>query len=641
MTQLSTQPLPAKENEQEHDLRTGGLKSGTVLQGRYRVMSTLGVGGFSTVYKARDLRFSSVDKLCAVKEMVIHTADPSLREQTIQSFEQEASMLAVLNHPAIPPVSDYFTEGDRSYLIIELVEGQNLEQWLENSTEPLDQGRALDWSLQICEALVHLHRQKPQPVIFRDLKPSNIMLDKDKHIRLIDFGIAKLFEADQARGTMIGTEGYTPPEQYRGEATPAADIYAFGATLHHLLTRQDPRQETPFTFDERPIRAANPSISYAFEAIISRCLKYDAKDRFPDAMALKEELLSIAETDVEEGKPERFGEQDRDLFPSIRVGISQVQPLWLFQCEDEIRSKVTEAKGIVFAAAYDNNIYAVSADRGEFLWKFPTGNSIGASPYVYEDAVYVASADHNLYSLQLRNGRENWRFQAQAPIFSSPSGRFDNIFFGADDGYVYAVNAFRGAMSWRANAYAAVRSTPLILEEGVIFGTEEGEIYCKDLSNGKTLWQVQTGNAVISSPAMAEDIVFVGSLDGAIYALDASSGWRIWRYRTHGAIVSSPVVHKGIVYIGSANGFLHAIDIDSGSRVWAYQTNGQVASSPVIWEETVYFGSTDGAIYGLTVEGGDLQWRYETESQVIASPAIIESVMYIGTTSGKLYALPV
>jgi serine/threonine protein kinase len=604
-------------------------------------MSTLGIGGFSTVYKARDLRFSAVDKLCAIKEMVIFTADPQLRKQTIQSFEQEASMLAVLNHPAIPLVSDYFTEGDRSYLILELVEGKNLEQWLDSTSEPLDQARALDWGLQVCEALVHLHSQKPQPVIFRDLKPSNIMLDKDKRIRLIDFGIAKLFEADQVRGTMIGTEGYTPPEQYRGEATPAADVYAFGATLHHLLTRQDPRQETPFTFDERPIQKTNPSISPALVEIIMRCLAYDAKDRFPDAMVLKEELLALTETDAEEVKPERFSDRDREIFPSIKVGTSQVQPLWIFQCEDEIRSQVATARGIVFVAAYDNNLYAVSADRGEFLWKFPTGKSIGASPYVYEDAVYVGSADHNLYSLQLRNGRENWRFSAQAPIFSSPSGRFDNIFFGADDGYVYAVNALRGAMSWRANAYAAVRSTPLISEEGVIFGTEEGEIYCKDLSNGKTHWQVQTGDAVISSPALAEDIVVVGSLDGAVYALDASSGWRIWRYRTRGAVVSSPVIYEGIVYIGSANGYLHAIDIDSGSRVWAYQTNGQVASSPAIWNETVYFGSTDGAIYGLTLESGDLQWRYETDSQVIASPFIIDGVMYIGTTSGKLLALPV
>lgn len=630
-----------ESGKQERDSLTGTLHAGTVLQDRYRVISTLGIGGFSTVYKARDLRFPSVDKLCAIKEMVIFTADPQLRAQTIQSFEQEASMLAVLNHPAIPLVSDYFTEGNRSYLILELVEGVNLEQWLESTKEPLDQQRALGWALQICEALVHLHNQKPQPVVFRDLKPSNVMLDKEKRLRLIDFGIAKLFEADQVRGTMIGTEGYTPPEQYRGEATPAADIYAFGATLHHLLTRQDPRQEPPFTFDERPIRAVNPTVSVAFDKIIMRCLEYDAKDRFPDAMVLKEELLTLSAADIEDVAPDQFAAQERQTPPAIMVGTSQVQPLWHFQCEDEIRSRAAASKGIVFAAAYDHNLYAVSADRGEFLWKFPTGNSIGASPYVYEDAVFIGSSDSNLYSLQLRNGRENWRFSAQGPIYSSPAGRFDNVFFGADDGHVYAVNALRGAMSWRANAYAAVRSTPLVADEGVIFGTDDGEIYSKDLSKGKTQWQVQTRKAVISSPTLVDDIVVVGSLDGAVYALDVSSGWRIWRYRTHSAVVSSPAVHNGIVYIGSANGYLHAIDIDSGSSVWTYRTNGQISSSPAIWNDAVYFGSTDGVIYGLTLERGDLQWRFETNSQVVASPLIVDGVMYIGTTSAQLFALPV
>ena len=641
MVQISTRQLPVNDSEKERDSITGSLQSGAVLQGRYRVLGTLGLGGFSTVYKARDLRFPTVEKLCAIKEMVIFTADPQLRAQTIQSFEQEASMLAVLNHPSIPLVSDYFTDGNRSYLVLELVEGKNLEQILEDTTEMIDQPLALGWALQVAEALVHLHSQKPQPVIFRDLKPSNIMLDKDKRIRLIDFGIAKLFEADQVRGTMIGTEGYTPPEQYRGEATPAADVYAFGATLHHLLTRQDPRHETPFTFGERPIRLANPRISPAFEAIIMRCLAYDAKDRFPDAMVLKEELLTISEQGGEGVDSERFGVTDRDTFPAIKVGVSQVQPLWIFRCEDEIRSRAAVAKGIVFAAAYDNNLYAVTADHGEFLWKYPTRGSIGASPYVSEDAVYIGSADSNLYSLHLRTGRENWRFAAQGPIYSSPSGRFDNIFFGADDGHVYAVNALRGSLSWRANAYGAVRSTPLVFEEGVIFGTEAGEIYSKDLSNGKTQWQVQTGGSVTSSPQLAEDIVVVGSMDRIVYAVDASSGWRIWRYRARSAVISSPVVHEGVAYVGSANGVLHAIDIDTGSSLWTYQTGGQIVSSPAVWDDAVYFGSADGAIYGLTLERGDLQWRFETNAQIIASPLIVEGVLYIGTTDFHLYALPI
>ncbi len=641
MEQLTTQELAQEESGLEDIRATGSLRPGMLLQDRYQIIDTLGVGGFSSVYKARDMRFPTVTKYRAIKEMVLFTADPHLRQQTVQSFEREASMLAVLNHPAIPDISDYFTEGNRSYLVLDLVEGQNLQKWLENTSTPIDEQKALDWGLQVCEALVHLHGQKPHPIIFRDLKPSNIMLDQENQIRLIDFGIAKLFETDQDRGTMIGTEGYTPPEQYRGEATPAVDIYAFGATLHHLMTRQDPRQETPFTFDERPIRTANPNISLAFEAVINRCLAYDPKDRFPDAMALKEALFVLSESDPEEVDLEPLGiSLDRSL-PEVKIGISQVEPLWIFQCEDEIRSKAAVTRGIVFVAAYDHNLYALTADKGEFLWKFPTNDSIGGSPCVYEDTVLIGSSDNNLYSLQLRNGRENWRFSTEGPIYSSPAARFDHIFFGSDDGFLYALNAYKGALAWRSNAYSAIRSTPFVSDESIIFGTEEGEIYCKELTAGKTLWQAQAHRAVTSSPILADDIVVVGSLDATVYAFDASSGWLIWRFRTQRPIVSSPVVHQGLVFIGSADGSLYAIDIGTGRPVWSYNVGGQIASSPTVVNDTVYFGATDGTVYGLSVQRGDLIWRFDTGGLVIAAPIIHDDVMYIGTTDHQLYALPI
>lgn len=641
MAQLTTQELAQEDKGSESIPTTGALRPGMLLQDRYQIIDTLGMGGFSSVYKARDMRFPTVTKLRAIKEMVLFTADPHLREQTVLSFEREASMLAVLNHPAIPDISDYFTDGNRSYLVLELIEGKNLQKWLEDTTTLIDEQRALDWALQICEALVHLHGQKPHPIIFRDLKPSNIMVDQENQIRLIDFGIAKLFEADQDRGTMIGTEGYTPPEQYRGEATPAVDIYAFGATLHHLMTRQDPRQEPPFTFDERPIRMANPNISRAFEAVVNRCLAYDPKDRFPDAMALNEALFMLSESDPDEVDLEPLGISFERSLPTVKIGVSQVEPLWTFECEDEIRSGAAVAKGIVFVASYDNNLYAVTADRGEFLWKFPTNDSIGASPCVYEDTVLIGSSDNNLYSLQLRNGRENWRFATGGSIYSSPAARFDHVFFGSDDGYLYALNAYKGAMAWRANAYSAIRSTPFVSDESIIFGTEDGEIYCKDLMAGKTMWQAQAQRPVTSSPTLADDIVVVGSLDATVYAFDASSGWLIWRYRTQRPIVSSPVVYQGTVFIGSADGFLYAIDIGTGRALWSYKAGGQIASSPTVWNDAVYFGSTDGTVYGLSVQRGDLLWRFETRGLVIATPEIHEDILYIGTTDHFLYALPI
>jgi len=645
MGRLTTRQLASKRGRQKPGQRSG-LQPGDMLQDRYRVVGTLGMGGFSSVYQARDMRFPNVTKLCAIKEMMISAPDPQMRELTIKSFEREASMLAMLDHPAIPDVSDYFTEGDRSYLVLELIRGKDLEVWLEDKKEFLDEKTALDWALQLCDALDHLHSQKPQPIVFRDLKPSNIMLDHYNHIRLIDFGIAKVFETGN-KGTMIGTEGYSPPEQYRGQAEPAGDIYALGATLHHLLTRQDPRLEPPFTFAERPISNVNPGVSANFEAVIMRCLAYDPKDRFPNAKALKEALLAISQfapaAEATAG-PEMSSAAPADTV-SAKVHADdsiQVKPLWVFKCEDEIRRKATVARGMVFVGAYDNNLYAINSESGEFVWKFPASDSVGGStPFVYEDAVFIGSADKHLYSLQAANGRMNWRFATNGPIYSSPNVRFDHVFFGSDDGFCYAVNANHGRQAWKTNAYSAVRSTPFVDEDRVFFGTEGGYIFCLELATGKIKWQSQAKRAVTSSPTVADaDIVFVGSLDSTVYALDASSGWIIWRFRTRRPIISSPVVHDGAVYIGSSDGSLYAIDMDTGRQLWAFETEGQVASSPAVWGGSVYFGSTDGNLYSLGLKRGELKWRFETQSPIISSPVIVDGTIYIGSTDHNLYALP-
>jgi outer membrane protein assembly factor BamB/tRNA A-37 threonylcarbamoyl transferase component Bud32 len=611
-----------------------------MLQDRYRIVGTLGVGGFSSVYQARDMRFQNVTKLCAVKEMIISAPDPQIRELTIKSFERESSMLAMLDHPAIPDVSDYFTEADRSYLVLDMIRGKDLEVWLEEQQEPINQETALDWMVQLCDALIHLHGQKPTPIIFRDLKPSNIMLDQYNRMVLIDFGIAKLFETGN-KGTMIGTEGYSPPEQYRGQATPAGDIYALGATFHHLMTKQDPRLEPPFTFHERPIGTVNSDISPAYEAIIMRCLSYDPSERFRDAAALREALMIIAKSGSvasDMGQVSSDGTQpdgDKD-----RSGLLALKPLWVFKCEDEIRSKAAVSEKLVLVGAYDNNLYALNLEDGDLVWKFPASGGLGASPCVHESNVFVGSVDKHMYSVQLIGGQMNWRFATEGSIFSSPAVQFGHVFFGSDDGYLYALNVSQGKAIWKTNAYAAVRSSPFVDEEHVYFGTEGGYIFCLELTNGKNKWQSQARRAITSSPTVADDIVLIGSVDATLLALDANSGWTIWRFRARRPIISSPVVHEDMVFVGSSDGHLYAIDIDSGRQIWSFETEGQVASSPSIWEDAVYFGSTDGSVYSLTQQRGKLRWRYETGGSVISSPLVVNGVVYIGSADHTLYALP-
>ncbi|HEX5165350.1 MAG TPA: serine/threonine-protein kinase, partial [Thermomicrobiales bacterium] len=215
------------------------LAPGTVLEDRYEIQKVAGRGGMSTVYVARDLRFSQVERLCAVKEMFDVDPDARVRALRLVNFERESALLATLSHPAIPRIYDYFSRGGLVYLVLEYIDGEDLERVLANQKMPFQEDQILRWAIEICDVLSMLHDQKPDPVIFRDLKPSNIMLRVSGQIVLIDFGIARTIQGRQ-RGTMIGTEGYAPPEQYRGIADARGDIYALGATLHHMATNSDP-----------------------------------------------------------------------------------------------------------------------------------------------------------------------------------------------------------------------------------------------------------------------------------------------------------------------------------------------------------------------------------------------------------------
>ena len=226
------------------------------------------------------MRFTVV-KSVAVKEMTNRAREELVRDTIVKNFEREANILATLNHPAIPKIHDYFTIGTQSYLVMEFVQGNSLEFLLNQSQGFFPESQVITWAIELCDVLQSLHSHHPEPIIFRDMKPANIMISPDNRVILVDFGIAKTFQSGQ-KGTMIGTEGYSPPEQYRGEASQMVDIYALGATLHHILTRKDPRIEPPFTFSERPIREINPSVSLELESVVNTALQYNATDRFKD-----------------------------------------------------------------------------------------------------------------------------------------------------------------------------------------------------------------------------------------------------------------------------------------------------------------------------------------------------------------------
>ena len=450
---------------------------------RYNIQDVIGVGGMGSVYRARDLHFPNVVKLVAVKEMINSAPDPLVRQTIVQNFEREANLLATLNHPAIPRIYDYFSLDDRSYLVLEFIHGKDLEAVIGDSNGFLPEDQVISWAVQLCDVLNYIHGHKPDPIIFRDMKPSNVMINHNGDVVLVDFGIAKTFQSGQ-KGTMIGTEGYSPPEQYRGEATPLADIYSLGATLHHAITRRDPRLEPPFSFAERPIRRINPNVSMEFEAVVNTALQYNPNDRFSSTAAMKDALLNVAR---------KTGTLDK-VAAALPVSSGGVKPLWTFKCEDEIRGTPALHQGMLFIGCYDNNLYALNAADGQFQWKYATEGGIVARPTIYDNNVIFGSEDHRLHVVSVRSGKVVWTYYTEGEIYSSPRIADGHIFFGSDDQDMHAVNVTSGRAKWKFATDAPIHSTPLVANEMIFFGTESGGFYAIDF-RGEQKWRFQSKRA--------------------------------------------------------------------------------------------------------------------------------------------------
>ena len=294
----SPPPPPPLEGEPESGPKDNGqgkgpkrLTAGTELQHkRYKIEKAVAKGGMGAVYKGFDQHFK---RACAVKEMLDNFSNEEDREQSLQWFEREAHMLLDLHHAAIPKVFDFFAENGHSYLVMEFVDGRTLAEVLEQDGQPrgLPEARVRSWGAQLCSVLAYLHSQNP-PVIFRDLKPSNIMVTSDDKVKLIDFGIARSFQGGH-QATVIMTLGYAPPEQLEGKPTPKSDIYALGATLHRLLTRHDATNNKPSIFDFPTIRSLRPEISPQFDALIGRALQKDPMSRWVSAGEFEQAILRL------------------------------------------------------------------------------------------------------------------------------------------------------------------------------------------------------------------------------------------------------------------------------------------------------------------------------------------------------------
>ncbi len=275
------------------------LTAGKVLNSRYEIVRRIGGGGMGAVYLAKDRNLGDAPR--AVKEMIESHLDDTQHEKAIADFKRESLLLTSLEHPSIPTVYDYFYDenSERFYLVMKFIPGSDLSSRLRKTPGGrIEEPTATEWGIQTADVLEYLHTRR-QPIIYRDLKPANLMLDSNSNrIMLIDFGIARWVNKLEKGVTAVGTMGYAPPELFSGRADPRVDIYSLGATMFHLLTGSDPQDNPLLIFDfaknPRP-RQINPGLSSEMERILMRAVEYKPEHRFQSGAEMREVLSSHLE----------------------------------------------------------------------------------------------------------------------------------------------------------------------------------------------------------------------------------------------------------------------------------------------------------------------------------------------------------
>ncbi len=600
------------------------LPSGTVLENRYVIVNLIKKSLRGGVYKCLDKK---LDSFSAIKEILPPYGTPEELVKAREKFEQEVRLIAKLNHSNLVKVLDYFINRGRYYVVMNFIDGEDLLGRLKKEGKPgFPEEKVVAWSRQVLEVLDYLHNHRP-PVIYCDIKPENIIIQKDAQPVLIHYAISRLiYHRSRLTQKSGGISAYIPEEQIRGDPEVRSDLYALGATMHHLLTGIEP---LPFRFE--PLRKMALSVSSTVENVIMKALENNPSDRFSsakkmlDALPYKPKILLLSRSENKEKKLCENSREDRII--------------WEFETGGSVRSSPCVSEGRVYFGSWDSKFYCLNAKNGKKIWDFRTGWHIYSSPCVSEGRVYFGSCDKKFYCLDGEKGLEIWHFETDCHVYSSPFVLDGLVYFGSSDKKFYCLDARTGKKIWAFATGGGVYSNPRVSEGRVYFGSSDKKLYSLDAKIGKKIWEFQTYSEVGSCPCILEGRVYFGSLDKRLYCLDVENGIKLWNFKTGLGIYSSPYILNDFIYFGSLDKRLYCLDIKDGKKIWDFETGGMIYSSPCINDEMVYFGSWYKNFFCLDATTGKKIWDFDTNLGVYSSPCVSEGRVYFGDENNKFYCL--
>ncbi|HET8851171.1 MAG TPA: serine/threonine-protein kinase [Ktedonobacteraceae bacterium] len=648
---------------------TGHLVHSYLLKQRYRIIGVVGQGGFGAVYKAMDTQRNN--RLVAVKEMSKSGLTPQEVVEATETFEREALILAGLSHPNLPALYDHFSDAGRWYLVMDFIEGETLEEHLLEAIEAKEHGGllttapspspgqgqgsgclpvelVLEIGIQLCTVLDYLHTRQP-PIIYRDLKPANVILTPSSGLCLIDFGVARHFKPGKAKDTIpFGSPGYAAPEQYgRAQTTPQSDIYSLGAMLHQILTGLDPSQ-TPFRF--APLQTSGRAgavdrLLAGLEALIMQMVEIDQSKRPASAAVVKQELQRIAAVGsrfiADPGLPRPspiYRPAPAPFVPTTPVAHAPAQrPSTVTPSPKQgfilttYRHHTGAVRGVVWSPD-GKYIASASEDQTVQVWNGKTGRKV----YIHRDyagIVYavawspdgrrIASANHNhtveVWPIVLGEGIRAFanRWLKTLGLVTSTqrghTGEVHVVIWSPDGQYLASAGSDHTVQVWDAasgdsfSTYGGHSDTVYALAwspngKRIASGGNDHTLRVCDVTSGRKVFTKRNHSNIVLGVAWSPDGRYIasGGSDHKVRIWDAASGGNVLTYRGHSDTVHAVAWSPDGKHIASGSS-------DQTVQVWQALTGRDVFThrghidrvNAVAWSpdgQCVASGSSDGTV---------------------------------------------
>ena len=596
------------------------LQANSLFKARYRIIRLVGVGGFGAVYEAQDML---EHRQVAIKEIGLIGLTSQEMIEVTGSFNREAQLLSSLQHPSIPGIYAQLTDTEHWYLVMDFIAGQTLEEKLAQADGgSLAPEECLRIAVQLCDVLEYLHNSQPV-VIFRDLKPANIMLTNDGRLYLIDFGVARLYKPGQPRDTIaFGSPGYAAPEQYgRVQTTPRTDIYSLGVLLHQMLTGQDPSLN-PFRFQPLSVGGHLPA---RLEQLVAQMLEKDMEHRPESASEVRRQLQAILKLSAAATRHKKVSQVHRS---SLTQTPGLANPFSTMGVTVSIYRRHTEAVHILAWSPDGRSL--ISCDNGNyvFIWNAFQQAAFLAFPFIVGGQVHdlAWSPDGSMLATAGEDGAVRlWRthlrlWQKVAYFFRGlPASSASK-----DPPYTRSWSSDEQICLWEQKGSVHALSW-----------SPDGQMFVSAQKSALHIWNAQTKehlllgkghSGVVDDVAWSPDGQRIASCgrDHTTRIWSASDGKILWHWRAKGGttmtvLAWSPNGHY--LACGADNGTIHVWDTLQERQIYIYQAHKDWISS-VVWSpdgQRIASASFDQTVHVWSALDGKDRFIYRShEDKVLA-----------------------